>query len=113
MSLVTDKWGTDEIKVIDNVVGWNLDDEHRPFDEKKMQELVEMGVVGQVEVEATAIAYEKHMTAAIAGYIQRQNDFWTKPEYEDARNEQMFEMRAAFGPGVEVVNVFTGRKHTT
>lgn len=28
-------------------------------------------------------------------------------------DEERFEMRAAFGPGVEVVNVLTGRKHRT
>ena len=27
--------------------------------------------------------------------------------------EEAFEMRAAFGPGVEVVDVFTGRRHRT
>jgi hypothetical protein len=40
-------------------------------------------------------------------------------EYRAARrnapvsDEEAFEMRAAFGPGVEVVNVLTGRKHRT
>lgn len=32
---------------------------------------------------------------------------------EEARAEQAYEMRAAFGPGVTVVNIFTGRKTRT
>lgn len=32
---------------------------------------------------------------------------------EEARAEQEYEMRAAFGPGVTVVNVFTGKKTKT
>jgi hypothetical protein len=32
---------------------------------------------------------------------------------EEAAAEQAFEMRAAFGPGVEVVNILTGERHWT
>lgn len=52
--------------------------------------------------------------AAYSAYCQRVAD-----EYHAARAdapvsaEEAFEMRAAFGPGVEVMDVFTGRKHRT
>ena len=115
MSYVTDKWDAGEVHVADNVVGWFFPEtnEHRPFNDKQMIELIDHGVVGQAEVVATAKAYEAHMTTAIANYIKHQEEFWTDPKHEDARNEQLFEMRAAFGPDVEVTNIFTGRKHTT
>lgn len=46
---------------------------------------------------------------AIQQYIQNEQEFWTKPEFEDARQERLFEMRAAFGDE-EVVNVVTGQR---
>jgi len=36
-----------------------------------------------------------------------------KDQEEEARAEQAYEMRAAFGPGVEVVNVITGERTRT
>jgi hypothetical protein len=51
-------------------------------------------------------AYERHLDASLADYRKRMANH--VPD-----EEQMFEMRAAFGPGVEVVNVITGRKVRT
>jgi hypothetical protein len=47
--------------------------------------------------------YDEHTSAVIAKYVKSQKG-------REVSAEERFEMRAAFGPGTEVVNVFTGRK---
>lgn len=53
-------------------------------------------------------AYEDETAKAIKSYVASQEDL-----DEEAYAEQMYEARAAFGPDVEVVNVFTGKRYTT
>ena len=53
-------------------------------------------------------AYEAHTAAAIERYRQAQ----ARRTPEQIAEEQ-FEMRAAFGPGVEVVNIITGKRTRT
>ena len=50
-------------------------------------------------------AYDKDLAAFVKAYRKRQ------PRRPSA--EERFEARAAFGPGVQVVDVFSGRKFTT
>ena len=56
-----------------------------------------------VNIEATRKARDEEMTAFIAEYRERQANREPDPE-------ELFEMRAAFGTGTVVVNVFTGRE---
>ena len=55
---------------------------------------------------AHVAAYERETEAFLADYRKRMANHVPS-------EEEQFEMRAAFGPGVEVVNVITGRKHRT
>lgn len=45
--------------------------------------------------------------------IERRTRRQGREEISEAEAEMAFEMRAAFGPGVEVINILTGRKHRT
>lgn len=47
--------------------------------------------------------YDKYVTASLAKYRERMKNY--KPSAEE-----LFEMRAAFGPGTTVVNIITGQK---
>lgn len=58
-----------------------------------------------VDVEACDKARDEETQAFLAEY-RRNND-------RPATAEERFEMRAAFGPGVEVVNMITGRRTQT
>ena len=44
-----------------------------------------------------------------AKYVERQRELYVNPDLEEERTEQLFEMRAAFGPDTEVMNVITGQ----
>lgn len=57
---------------------------------------------------AQQAAYDKDSERLLAAYRRAQENMSA-----EARAEQAFEMRAAFGPGVDVVDVFTGRKVRT
>ena len=56
-----------------------------------------------VDEEKTVQAYRAETQKVIADYRERMKDH----EYTD---EEIFEMRAAFGTGVTITDVFTGRK---
>lgn len=112
MSYITDKFNAGEVHIEFDVCGWLFDNgEFRPLMNDAMEELREAGLVTDCQVFRTAIAHNAYQEAALEQYVKAQEEFWTKPEYEDARNEQLAEMRAAFGPGETVVNALTGRKH--
>jgi len=109
------KEGEVHVRAYDNiefVCGWYFEStkEFRPLASDAMAELREVGFVTENMVANTADAYQIHTEKTLKEYAESQERFWTEPEFEDARREQMAEMRAAFGPGEEVVNVFTGRK---
>jgi hypothetical protein len=57
------------------------------------------------ELAANLAAYDAELAVFLAAYRAAQ------PAEPDA--EQLYEMRAAFGPGVEVVDVITGRRVRT
>jgi len=40
-------------------------------------------------------------------------EWYRKLAREDAAAEEAYEMRAAFGPGEEIVNIFTGKRYYT
>jgi len=91
----------------EGVVRWKSNDAVPPAD------ILENAGLSRETVVKSTLARELEMQAFLADYFRQQEEFWTKPEYAEARAEQLHEMRAAFGPGEEVVNVFTGRKHRT
>lgn len=114
MSYITDKYHAGEVHIENGVHGWLFDSgEHRPLMEDAMSELYEAGLCSAADVVRTRKARDVHTAAFLAEYIKSQEEFETSPEYAEARAERDFEMRAAFGPGEEVVNVFTGRRYRT
>lgn len=117
MSYMIDKFNAGEVHIgayegtVDNVCGWLFDSgEFRPLMADAMKELFDAGLVTQNHVDATAIAYDVHTERTLREYAEREERFWNDPEFEEARQERLFEMKAAFGEGEEVVNVFTGRR---
>jgi hypothetical protein len=56
----------------------------------------------QVRTDETAAFLQQYREAAL-----------NAPRDPEAEAERAFELRAAFGPGVTVVNAITGEKHTT
>ena len=89
------------------VIRWCSNDRCVPLDMcEKMQ---------WYNMDAQRAADERDTSAFIAAYKQQQAAFEadTSPEAMAAKAEQDFERRAAFGPGVEVVNVVTGRRYKT
>lgn len=57
-----------------------------------------------IDAKATRAEYDKETDAFLAEYRERMKNY--KPS-----EEELFEMRAAFGPGETVVNVFTGQTY--
>lgn len=70
------------------------------------------GISGPL-MERCEAARERDNSEFVRQYREQQERFETEPEYADARAERDYEIRAAFGEGEEVVNVFTGRRYTT
>lgn len=112
MSYVTDKFKAGNVKTRGKVCGWYFEEssEFRPLMRDAMAQLLEAGLVTQEHVEATEIAEAEHAEKVLTAYAKSEEEFWNNPDNLEAQNERRFEMRAAFGPGTEVVNVFTGRK---
>ena len=102
-----DKIAKDAYTDADGIVRWKSNDSVPPADILENASLPEATVLLSTHVR------ELETEAFLADYVRQQEEFWTEPKYAEARAEQRAEMRAAFGPGEEVVNVFTGRKHRT
>lgn len=82
------------------VVRWNSSN-NIPFTDK-LTEFFVQGLIDR-EVMLNSIALHKEeQKASIQAYIDAQ-------QKRDYSAEEMFEMRAAFGPGEKVVNIFTGK----
>ena len=66
-------------------------------------------------MEAQRAAHKTELDDMIARHRKAQAEFdaRTDPEAEAIRAEHAFELRAAHGPGVEVVDVVTGRRYRT
>lgn len=90
-----------------NVIRW-VSNGNIPFDDL----LEEMGVSDTVRFNCGRVR-DKETREFIATFKERERLFWTDPAFEDARAERMAEMSAAFGEGVDVVNVITGKRHRT
>jgi hypothetical protein len=59
-------------------------------------------------IDAHRCILDKESAASIAAYIESR-----KHISDEQRAEEAFERRAAFGPGEDVVNIFTGERYTT
>jgi len=114
MSYITDKFNTGEVHIRENVCGWLFEksNEFRPLMDDAMTTLLKAGLITSAHITATNVAREIHTEEFLARYIDTEREFWSNPANADAQRERKFEMRAAFGPGENVANVFTGRKVT-
>ena len=83
------------------VVRWNSND-RIPF-EDMLQEFVTAGWIGQVELNNSLVQRKIEDRIALEAYARN---------YKGPSEEELFEMRAAFGPGAKVVNVLTGHSYT-
>jgi len=112
MGYITDKFNQGEVHIRENVCGWYFEttDEFRPLMEDAMSELLEAGLITNRQVAATMVARNIHTEEFLTKYVDTEREFWSDPANTTAQREREFEMRAAFGEGEEVVNVFTGRR---
>ena len=109
MSYMLDKWNEGEVRFVDGAVGWIMQDgEFRPLMSDAVAELHDAGYISSITVEATAIARDKYTQRTLAEYAEAQRN--RTPEQIA---EERYEARAAMGPGVEMVNIFTGEKYIT
>jgi len=112
MSYILDKFEAGEVHIENNVCGWRFEEcDLRPLMQDAMIELLEAGHVTNKHVAATMVARTAHEKVFLEEYFENQKEFWSNPDNEEAQREQEAEMRAAFGPGETVVNVFTGKEH--
>jgi hypothetical protein len=90
---------------IDNngVIRWNSSGNVPPAD--ILAEFLAAGMVSPEEVLRSTAMKEEEDTAFLRAYIARRQ----KTGYSE---EEMYEMRAAFGPGETVVDMFTGQEIT-
>ena len=111
MSYILDKFNAGEVVVKGNVFGWEFKEgfdgayEHRPLMEDAMGELFNAGYATAKDVVETRKAREINDARCIAAYIEGRKNMT-----EEAKAEEMFEMRAAFGSGETVVNIITGER---
>ena len=109
MTYMIDRWNEGDVRFVDGAVGWIMGDgEFRPLMSDAVAELHDAGYISSITVEATAIARDKYVQRTLAEYAEAQQN--RTPEQIA---EQRAEARAAMGPGVEMVNIFTGEKYTT
>ena len=84
----------------DGVVRWNSNGRVMPKDCREI--LSHTAYRSLYDEEASAAAEDEEATAAIRAYRERRKNY----RYSE---EELFEMRAAFGAGTTVVDVFTGK----
>ena len=109
MTYMIDRWNEGEVKFVDGAVGWRMKDgEFRPLMSDAVAELHDAGYISSITVEATRIARDRYVQRTLAEYAEAQRN---RTAEEIA--EQRAEARAAMGPGVDMVNIFTGEKYTT
>ena len=109
MTYMMDRWNEGEVKFVDGAVGWIMKDgEFRPLMSDAVAELHDAGCIDDACVLSTAHAREEYVQRTLAEYrVAQQN---RTPEQIA---EERAEARAAMGPGVEMVNMFTGETYTT
>lgn len=88
-----------EFYVLDDILRWKSND-RVPFDDM-LEDFQRLGI--KFDLEKTKKFREKQVDESIAAYRKSM-------ENHEYSSEELFEMRAAFGPGETVVNVFTGKK---
>lgn len=88
------------------VVRWNSNNSV-PF-EDMLTDFAEAGFIPFVTIGTSLEAREVDNKAFFAEYRKAQAN-----RTEEQIAEQRFEARAAMGPGVEMVNIFTGERYTT
>lgn len=88
------------------VVRWNSNN-NVPF-EDMLTDFAEAGFIPFVTIGTSLEAREVDNKAFFAEYRKAQAN-----RTEEQIAEQRFEARAAMGPGVEMVNIFTGERYTT
>ena len=109
MTYMIDRWNEGDVRFVDGAVGWIMSDgEFRPLMSDAVAELHDAGYISSITVEATPIARDRYVQRTLAEYAEAQQN--RTPEQIA---EQRAEARAAMGPGVEMVNIFTGEKYTT
>ena len=109
MTYMIDRWNEGEVKFVAGAVGWRMKDgEFRPRRSDAVAARHDAGYISSITVEATAIARERYVQRTLAEYAEAQRN---RTAEEIA--EQRAEARAAMGPGVDMVNIFTGEKYTT
>lgn len=109
MTYMIDRWNEGDVRFVDGAVGWIMKDgEFRPLMSDAVAELHDAGYISSITVEATRIARDCYVQRTLAEYAEAQQN--RTPEQIA---EQRAEARAAMGPGVEMVNIFTGEKYTT
>ena len=109
MSYILDKFTAGEVKFQDGAAGWLFDNgEFRPLMADAMKDLHDAGCVDDACVLSTLTAREAYVEQSLADYRLAQAQ--RTPEQIA---EERFEARAAMGPGVKMVNMFTGERYTT
>ena len=110
MSYMIDKWNTNQVHTdTDGAVGWLMSDgEFRPLMSDAVAELKDAGLIDETTVTRTAVARKLYTERTLAEYAVAQ-----KNRTAEQIREERAEARAAMGPGVEMVNMFTGERYTT
>ena len=92
--------------VQDGVVYWKSND-NVPF-EDMLTDFADAGFIGRESIMLSEQARDAQNQAFFAKYREAQAE--RSPEQIA---EERFEARAAMGPGVDMVNIFTGERYTT
>ena len=109
-SYILNKWNTNQVHIAeDGAVGWLMSDgEFRPLMRDALKELSDAGHIDQATVERTNKARAVYTERTLREYAEAQRN--RTPEQVA---EERAEARAAHGPGVKLVNVFTGESYIT
>ena len=109
MSYMIDKFEAGEVHTQEGAVGWLMSDgEFRPLMSDAVAELKDAGKIDSTTVTRTAVARKLYTERTLAEYAVAQ-----KNRTAEEIAEERFEARAAMGPGVKMVNIFTGEQYTT
>ena len=109
MTYILDRFEAGEVHVEQGAVGWLMSDgEFRPLMSDAVEELKAAGCIDSTTVTRTAVARKLYTQRTLAEYSLAQ-----KNRTAEQIAEERFEARAAMGPGVKMVNIFTGEQYTT
>jgi len=106
MSYMIDKYNNGEVHTKDGAVGWLFDTgEFRPLMDDALSELMGAGLINEITVDKTRMVRKIYEEKALMAYIENQAN-----RTQEQIDEEAVEMRAAFGEGERVINVFTGEE---